>query len=126
MSHDFPVREHRVFRRASILISIAWLSARLLNIHKVYINPRLTHIHYLLKGPHLLFSWTLIRSCILLGSNYPPPLHYRRGLSGFLRYLHSFRCIYCRIPRLSDTFIISECVWQIICNILQIYCFLNL
>jgi hypothetical protein len=116
----------RVFRRSSPLFSIVRLSARLWNIHKVYINHRLTHIHCLLKRPRLLFSWTLIRSVILLGLSYPPPLHYRRGMSGFLRYLHSFRCIYRRIPRLSDIFIISECVWQIIYNILQIYYFLNL
>jgi hypothetical protein len=116
----------RVFLRATILVSITRLSAGLWNIHKLSINHRLTHIHCLLKRPHLLFSWMLIRSVILLGLSYPLPLHYRRGLSGFLRYLHSFRCIYRKIPRLSDTFIISECVWQIIYNILQIYYFLNM
>jgi hypothetical protein len=116
----------KIFRCANILVSIACLSVRLWNIHKVYMNPRLTHIHCLLKVLHLLFSWMLIRSFILLGLSYPPPLHYRRGMSGFLRYLHSFRGIYHIIPRFSDTFIINECVWQIIYNILQIYCFLNL
>jgi hypothetical protein len=116
----------RLFRRASILFSIARLSARLWNIHKVSINHLLTHNHCLLKRPCILFSWTLIRSVILLGLSYPSPLHCKRSLSGFLRYIHSFRCIYYRIPRLSDTFIISECVWQNICNILQIYYFLNL
>jgi hypothetical protein len=116
----------RIFQRASILVSIARLSARLWNIHKVSINQRLTHVHCLLKRPRLLFSWMLIRSIILLGLSYPPPLHYRRDLSGFLRHLHSFGSIYCGIPRFSDTFIINECVWQIICNILQIYYFPNL
>jgi hypothetical protein len=116
----------RIFRCTSILISIAHLSTRLWNTHKVSFNHRLTHIHCLLKRHHLLFSWTLIRSIIPLGGSNPPLLHYKRSMSGFLRYLHSFGCIYRRILRLSDTFIISECVWQIICNILQIHYFLNL
>jgi hypothetical protein len=118
----------RVFRRTSILIYIACLSTRLwhINVHKVSINHRLTHIHCLLKMPRLLFSVTLTRSIILLGYSSPPPLHYRRGLNGFLWYLHSFRRIYRMILGLRDTFIISECGWQIIYNILQIYYFLNL
>jgi hypothetical protein len=116
----------RIFWRASILVSIARLSARLWNIHKVSINHRLIHSYCLLKRSRLLFSWMFIRNVILLGLSYPPPFHYKRGLSGFLRYLQSFRCIYSRILRLSDTFIISECIWQIIYNILQIYYFLNL
>jgi hypothetical protein len=90
------------------------------------LNHRLTHIHCLLKRSCLLFSWTIIRSIIPLGGSNSPPLHYIRRLSGFLRYLYSFGCIYCRIRRLSDTFIITECVYQIICNILQNYYFLNL
>jgi hypothetical protein len=107
----------------NILVSIARLSARLWNIHKASINPRLTHIHCLLKRPCLFLSWMFIRSFILLGLRYPPPLHYIRGLSGFLRYLNSFRCIYHMILRFSNTFIISECICQISCNILQIYYF---
>jgi hypothetical protein len=115
-----------VFQRASTIFSIARFSARLCNIYTVSINHKLIQNHCLLKRSHLLRSWMIIRSVILLGLSYPPPHHYRRDLSGFLRYLYSFRCIYRMISRFSDTFIISESVWQIIFNILQIYYFLNL
>jgi hypothetical protein len=118
----------RVSRCASILVYIARLSARLwhINVHKVSINHRLIHIHCLLKMSRLLLFWMLIKSIILLGYSSHPPLHYRRSLNGFLWYLHSFMHIYCRITELCDTFIISECVLQIICNILQNDYFLNL
>jgi hypothetical protein len=117
-----------VFHRSSILVYIARLSARLWDIviYKVSINHMLTRIHYLLKRHHLLFPWMLTRSIVPFGGSNPPPLHYRRSLNGFLRHLHSFRCIYRRVPRLSDNIVINECVWKIICSILQNYYFLNL
>jgi hypothetical protein len=124
----FPNMRSSEFSDILAFSFIYCLSARLWNIitHKVSINHRLTHIHCLLKMHRLLFSWALIRSIIHFGDSNPPPLHYKWSLSGFHRYLHYFECIYCSIPRINDIFIISECVCQIICNILQIYYFLNL
>jgi hypothetical protein len=92
----FPNTSVRVFRRTSILVYIARLSASLwhVNVHNVSIKHRLTHIHCLLKRSCLLFPWMLTRSIILLGYSSPPPFHYRWGINGFLWYLHSFRRLY--------------------------------
>jgi hypothetical protein len=56
----------RVFRCASTLFSIARLSARLCNIHKVSINYGLIHIHCLLKRHRLLFFGRLSGALSLL------------------------------------------------------------
>jgi hypothetical protein len=92
----------------------------------VLFNFWLNYILGFTRSLCFLLSWSLFCSDILSSSFCPPPLLSRRGQSGFIWYLHSFRCINRKIPRFHNTIIICECIWQIICNILQIYYFLNL
>ena len=50
-----------------------------------------------------------------------PPLIYNWELNGFIWYLHSFWHITCKgLTNLKDTLVISKCIWQSTCNILQI------
>ena len=59
-------------------------------------------VFFLLAGNHIL----------PIGSASPPLLA-NMGLSGFIRYLHSFWDFPCRMERLCNTFIIC---WQFVCN----------
>jgi hypothetical protein len=72
----------------------------------------------------VFFCLPTITSCFL--EVLLPPLFVNLGVSHFIRYLHSFRHIPCRMERLYDTFIIRESVWQIVYNIMQVNISLNL
>jgi hypothetical protein len=71
-----------------------------------------------------------LRSHILNNGLTFPPLTLNKFLSlelnSFVWYLYSFKHISSMMVGFSDTFIVSKCVRQIICNVLQIYDFLNL
>jgi hypothetical protein len=98
--------------RYSSLIYIARLRTRLLIICilMVLFNLRLNHIIEFSRSFSLLLSWSLLWSGILSSGSYPPPLLSRRSQSGFIWYLHLFRCIDHRILRFYDTIIICECI----------------
>jgi hypothetical protein len=86
----------------------------IINIHRTY----KCHLGVFQPKVELYYSLLLLAgNHILLIGNDSPPLLANMGLSGFIRYLHSFWHFPCRMERLCNTFIIC---WQFVCNIMQI------
>ena len=52
---------------------------------------------------------------------YISPCCFERGVEWILLVPTLFQAYFCRIVGLCDTFIVSKWIWQVICNVLQIF-----
>jgi len=89
----------------------------IVNIHMLSINMRLTWMYCL--GGFLPLIQECLQKAVSPCGHISPPLVQIREMSGFVRYLHSFWHIPREI-RFGDNFMTSKCIWQSICNVLQI------
>jgi hypothetical protein len=104
----------------SSLICRACLSAgsQMFNIHLVSINLKLIYIHCLLEGISFFFLGCLLEALSSLVAAHP---HFSRRGFGWFYLIPPFSLAHVlHDSRSNDTFIISKCIWQIICNRMQI------
>ena len=121
-ARDFPMRLSRVFRCPGHCVhyDLGWWRFPVhwvYTTHQVSVNVKLTCIYW--------FTGLDILACEKLNPDvflpYISPCCFERGVEWILLVPPLFQAYFCRIVGLCDTFIVSKWIWQVICNVLQIF-----